>query len=252
MNQTSRYSGILNEQIDLALKAYPHYEKLRKKLAGVFKSYRKNYLKHEPGVYAVEIGCGSGNTTRYVLEVINPKTDALYAVDNDPQAIKRLEERFIDDRVGFREELLPIVKDAYSYLSIPEDKSDFHRSLLAQDIIFSSWVLHNFDRTYKNKVLVASYNRLKPNGAFISLDKIGLDDRVKDEKLFQKQIARINKTLSGYPELRAALIKHEYEDMTPEFILREAEFLAQMRQIGFRNCRIAKRIERDAILVAEK
>jgi len=237
MQQQSRYSGILNEQIDIALKAYPHYKKLRKELAKIYQDYEVT----DGFSRAAEIGCGSGATTKYVLKKASLELPmrVLFALDNDIKMLNCLEKK-----IGWKEGLVLLHFDAYHWLSNGKEST--------LDTIYSSWVLHNFDKDYLNKVLSTSYRKLKPWGVFISLDKIGLDDKVKDEELFQNQISRINKKLSGYPELRDALIKHEYEDMTPEFIMRESETLEQLRRIGFRNCRIVKRIERDAILVAEK
>lgn len=237
MEQASRYSGILNEQIDIALKAYPHYKTLRKVLAKIYQDYGIT----DGFSRAVEIGCGSGATTKYVLKKasLGLPMRVLFALDNDLKMLDCLEKK-----IGWKDGLILLHFDAYDWLSSGRENT--------LDTIYSSWVLHNFDKDYLNKVLTASYRKLKPWGVFISLDKIGLDDKVKDEELFQNQITRINKTLSKHPALKDAMIKHEYEDMTPEFILHETEFLNQIREIGFRNCRIAKRIERDAILVAEK
>ena len=148
---TKRFHGKIGEEYALFERAYTHFNEFQERIA-------KQVSKHCKGkkVYPIlELGCGPGPTSKKLL-MLNKKA-ILTAVDNEPLMIAQAEDYLqqYEDRVYL------VQRDILEYLD------NMPGSVF--DAVASGWTLHNFDSSYREKVLRGIYRVLKPNGKFFSL-----------------------------------------------------------------------------------
>lgn len=179
----------------------------------------------------LEIGCGIGNSAKPILQ--RTDVDMLLLDVNASsfaKATKNLQE-FVD-----RIEFLHI--DALQYLE--NCKGEF-------EVIYSSFVVHNFKRKDRPALLGACRQALKPNGLFILDDCIPPDDEEIDHQLLVRQINRY-KHLSV--ELQPGIISHVIQDASPEYRMPEGQIMQDLADAGFASISVVDRVEREALITA--
>jgi len=82
------------------------------------------------------------------------------------------------------------------------------------------------------------------------MDKIYPGDKSENESYFVLQNKRYANCLSE--DLAKDMILHEYQDFSDNHRMDEAELIKVLKEIGFSKIRIVDRVEREAVLVAEK
>lgn len=224
MKLENRYEGDLRDANQAIIELIPADLTLRVVTALEFKRLYKD------GARALEIGCGEGDSVLPILERTDANIDAL---DESPEMIsiaKQVLSKF-GDRVTF------ITKDAGEYLETCEP----------YDIITSSWTFHNFKKDIREQLFKLIFNKLKPGGTFIYMDKVYASGDKRTP--FDVQNARHRRYLS--PELAKSVADHDEQDFSDTYRIDEEYLVPFLTSIGFK-VEIVDRVERDIVLVAQK
>ncbi|MDA3836206.1 MAG: class I SAM-dependent methyltransferase [Nanoarchaeota archaeon] len=224
------YPDFLIKEYESLMNAYPEHPKLREEVSKIL----NDNLEEQDKVIILDIGCGSGETTKYILkESVKAK---VIAIDNDKRMIDRLKDTF--NKNILKENLEPICQDIFNYIENIND-SFF-------DAITSSWTIHNFKKGERNKLLKEIYRTLQPGGIFVNMDKYVFDDAIKEKESFDEAVKKLSLVSNEKVSLNA--IKHEDEDRHPEIIMKEKESALEMETIGFRKIVFHTRIGREVVM----
>ncbi len=178
----------------------------------------------------LEIGCGEGDSARYVLEYSKASLDLL-DVSKEMISLSKKNLKKFSHRIKYA------CEDALAYLKRAE----------SYNIIFSEWTIHNFKWDEKLALLESIYKNLAPGGIFILMDKVypGKEDH-------QLLIKQLNRYIYLDPEVAQEITAHEKQDYSKDYRIDEKRLLSLLKKIGFRNSRIADRVERDVVIIASK
>jgi len=215
-----RYNKKIEEDKIFRL-ATPHYDKAQKTIVFAVKKNLKNIYKNN--LHILEIGCGTGLTTDIILN-ISPKIN-LVAIDKEKTILEQTKKRF-NNRENKRLTFLHI--DAFKYLKDQPTKS--------LDAVLSAMTLHNCSNKYRSKVYKEIFRVLKKGGIFVNVDKIASDNEKEHKKVFDWQMKQFNifKEI-GRQDLEKKWKKHYIEDEKPNVILREGQYVNELKEIGFNN-----------------
>lgn len=216
------------------LEAYPFHHLLRKEVAALL----HEHIKETPESLVLEIGCGSGETTEYIVRQNNNMQ--LVALDNNKLMIEGLQNKFQEEiRL---QQVIPLCENIFSYMpSIPD--GHFHG-------ITSSWTIHNFSRKERFSLLNEIYRTLKPGGIFVNMDKYVDDDSQKEQESFDAVASYMKLHLESH--LAEMIINHEEEDRHQDIIMRQQESLHEMNGIGFKKITFHTRIGREVVMSCVK
>lgn len=199
-------------------------------------------LPEEESKSIFEIGCGTGITTRYLLDA-QPKA-TIVAVDNAPAMIRQarefLDEPVMSGRVTLHE------TDALAALQALPDHS--------MEVVASGYAVHNFLHGYRARVLEEVFRVLKPGGWFVNGDRYGIDDEkthlltIQDEV---KQYFRIFREENRL-DLLEQWIVHLFSDESSEHAMRLEPMLKLMESIGFSDLTVKSRFEVNALVAGRK
>jgi tRNA (cmo5U34)-methyltransferase len=194
------------------------------------------------GLAAVEIGCGTGITTRALLRA---RPDIMVtAIDNEPEMLGRardsLGEYLTNGKLGLVE------ADALSALrALPAGRLD---------LVASAYTIHNFLDAYRSAVLDEVFRVLRPGGTFVNGDRYALDDLVEQMRLTQTEARHFIDVL--VPRRRADLLQqwilHLFSDASPERVMRLGPAVQRMHEIGFVGIEARFRQGFHAVMVAAK
>jgi tRNA (cmo5U34)-methyltransferase len=230
----SRFKGNLNEYSGLFYSAWPYREILLDNLVRVLCP-----VGEERCGSFLEIGPGAGELAERVLEL--EEKSHMTLVDYDPFVMLNLKKKL--DKYKKRTDF--VLADALDFMRQAKDDTF--------DVVYSSWVIHNFDVNQRERLLSNIYRVLKPGGFFVDLDKYVPDSLREETELFQMHLGRINALdFKGHEDVRQALILHEKEDRLPKYKMKRAESLIEMNIAEFKNARFLMKRERDAIMVGYK
>lgn len=178
----------------------------------------------------LEIGCGEGHSAEHLLRRTDLSLDLL---DVSSKMLASCKKRLR----AFRGRTNYIRADALRYLT----KAPLH------DVVFSAWTVHNFPQADKIRLLEAIYANLNTGGMLMLMDKIY--PRTGLKRLLEMQNIRYR----YLPETaRKAMVAHENRDATDRYRIDEKPFMSALKKIGFKKVRIHDRVEREAVLTAEK
>ena len=233
-----RFHNKLGEEYELFQLVLPHYNDLQNSVGNLIKENFVNSNLNK--IEVLEIGFGSGVTSKVILSSDNRVY--LTAIDDEPimlsKAVENLEQ-FDKSRFNLQ------IVDALKFLEKTGDNSF--------DAIASAWVLHNFTKEYRSKVLNEIYRVIKPGSIFINADKIEVTDRKEHQKNMEWQLSQFEIfEKNGRPELKKEWTDHYFEDGKPERVLIENEFISEIKQIGFKSIDILKRWHDDAAAIIKK
>ena len=235
-----RFQGKISADYELVMRGIPHLSAIDEQLVSAIRAYTPAAPTIRLNV--LEIGCGSGRAT---TKFLSSRTDIkLVAVDNEPEMLAQAEQSL---RNEIKQNKLELVQsDALAYLKSVGDGYF--------DIVASVMALHNFERSYRSRVLREIHRVLKPGGLFINGDKYPPDDPAEFYRILPLHLAPFFDTLG--PASRADLLKevvlHELADLAPERIMKENEFSREVSEIGYGGCKFTYRKNFDAVFYGHK
>lgn len=235
-----RFHGKIGREFDISAIAIPHRKKMHELIGSNIKKELKR--KNEKNLKALEIGFGTGYTTKIILN--SGKKIELIAIDNEEAMLKQAKKNLFADIKNKRVKL--VKKDALEFLK--KQKSDSY------NFFISSETLHNFKKNYRNKVLKEIYRILKSEGVFINEDKYALDNLTKHKKELNWQLKQFKNQFNkrGERDLIKIWTKHYIDDEKTDRKMKESESINLMKKLGFKEIRIKNRIHMEAILTAVK
>lgn len=234
----TRFHNELGDDYDLFKLASPHHDELQNSVAGLVGNLYGN--KDFTEIRVLEIGFGTGITSKEILQA--DERIRLTAVDNEETMLSKAKQKLSDIPV---DRFKLCVEDALEFLKRTESGQ--------YDVVASAWVLHNFLKEYRTKVIREIYRVLKPDGVFINADKIEVTDRAEHAKNMKWQFAQFDVFEKiGKPELKKEWTEHYWEDSKPERALIEKDFERDCLEISFASFEITKRWFDDAVAVIKK
>ncbi len=220
----NRYDGILRKYNHQILEAVPYNPFL-------FVVGAKEIMRlHKKGYRVLEIGSGEGDSTLPLLARSKIKIDML-DVSKEMIDISKKRLQAYAPRINF------ICRDAYEYLS---GTKSYH-------IIFSGWTLHNFRQEDKRTLVEAIYKNLPKKGTFILLDKVYPKN---GREIAKNQYARYRRYLPAHAA--SAIISHERIDETKAYRMTDSSVINLLKAAGFKTVKFIDRVEKDAVVVAQK
>lgn len=176
-----------------------------------------------PTLQVLELGCGTGFTTRQLLD---SREDArILAVDNAPAMLAQARELLAEPLAAGRLELREL--DALSALqSIASD---------SVDIVASAYALHNFLSGYRSRVLAEILRVLKPGGVFVNGDRYAIDDPAEHLRQLQEEIRgyfRVFREMQRL-DLLEQWVVHVFSDESEEHLMRLQPALNEMEALGY-------------------
>lgn len=182
------------------------------------------------GLKVLEIGCGEGDSALPILE--NTKLD-LDLSDISEEMIEVCKQNL----ASYKDRLTYICEDCLAYLKRCEP----------YDVIFSAYTIHNFIQDEKIKLFNEIYNKLKPGGIFLLMDKVYPQEGAREQ--LDHQIKRYDYLPS---EVKDEMVNHEEQDFLPEYRMHEGDVIDSLSRIGFVDVKIVDRLERAVVLIAKK
>lgn len=199
---------------------------------------------YRPGDYVLELGCGPGDST--VPVITRPFTDQMsekqfHLVDSSDRALRAcmraMREKKYIRRASFFEE------DALEFLRSRAESFEY-------GVIYTAWMLHNFDHGHKRELLTLVNKHLRPGGTFILMDKVYPQDKTESRDMLDRQRRRYRLCLP--PNVADAICEHETEDYHPDYRMDEASLASYLESIGFATVEVIDRVERDCVIVCTK
>lgn len=197
-------------------------------VSGVITAYALNmrYLGH---ARVLEIGCGEAHASRVLLERTKISMD-LVDINPEMTAVARQRVRKFKNRARV------ITEDAYQFLE--KVKNPY-------PVIFSSFVLHNFKRLDRQRLLRLCHKAMQPCGLFILNDCIPPDHG--DKALLKRQLRRYE----FLPEaIREPLIEHVERDARWPYRMPEYQIRNDLNVAGFHEIECVDRVDREALIFA--
>lgn len=190
----------------------------------------------------LEIGCGSGLSTRVFLDARSDLT--LEAIDLAPTMLDQARTNLAHDVASGR--LTLELADALSFLEkIPSD---------SLDLVISNYAIHNFLEGYRAKVIQEVIRVMKPGAYFINGDRYGMDDPEQHLRALQDEVRgyfRVFKAINRWDLLEDWVI-HVLSDESLDHVMRLTPSLDWMRTTGFVAIEILHRETVNTNLIARK
>ncbi|MEK6908851.1 MAG: class I SAM-dependent methyltransferase [Nanoarchaeota archaeon] len=230
-----RFHGKLGEEYELFKLACPHFDSIQRGLAKAIKTH------YPTARTALEVGFGSGYTTSFVLSQ-NPSMHVT-AIDNEDIMVKQARHNLKDSIFDGKVDL--VLADALPFLSRCPPRHF--------DVIYSAFTLHNFDSSYRARVLAEIYRVLGKEGLFVNGDKYAFSNPNMHRKSLEWQLKQFDVyDYMGRPDIKREWTSHYLEDNQPDVVMRENEAIHLMNGIGFKDIKRIFRRHMEAILFARK
>jgi ubiquinone/menaquinone biosynthesis C-methylase UbiE len=235
------FAGPLSEQYELVNLICPGLPVLRRKLGEYVAQWRPVYDGPAP-LRVLEIGCGSGASAQALL---TRREDLhLFALDSSAKMLKQARTNLAHWEQAGRIEFTEI--EALEGLArTPEGD---------MDVVASSYVIHNFERGYRERIHAEIYRVLKPGGLFINGDRYAIDDRAAHLAQVQKDTRYWFKTLApmGRLEQLEEWVVHLIHDENSMHIMHLTTAIGNLKSLGFRDVKVERREGVDALVTAVK
>lgn len=214
-----RFKGEIALNYKLIKFAYPDYQIFRGKIYNAIKDYYSNLNKK---IQIVEIGCGYGATTEYILKACSNLN--LVAIDNEILMIEQAK-AYLKKWNGTAQFTIKET-DALLFLNSLQNESI--------DIIVSELTLHNFKNKYRNLVLREISRVLVNGGILINSDKYP-ENGTKRLVSFLYELKCFYQLLipKGKIVLLIKWIIHHLADQFPNRIMKLKESVDELKLLGF-------------------
>lgn len=175
----------------------------------------------------LELGCGTGITTRYLLDSRDDLR--VLSADNAPamlaQARENLAEALAKGRLELRE------SDALSALETLADDS--------LEVVASAYTLHNFLSGYRSRVLGEILRVLRPGGVFVNGDRYAIDEPAEHLRHTQEEVRGYFRVFLAMrrPDLLEQWVVHLFSDESEEHLMRWHPALGEMAELGYAGLR---------------
>jgi tRNA (cmo5U34)-methyltransferase len=238
-NYDALFSGVIGENYDMLNLICPLATKMSHLVGETLKNYAAT---NSDELTVLELGGGTGITTFALLNAC--ENAQILSVDNEPvmqnQAKTALAKWVESGQLAFSPH------DALTALQNLPNAS--------VDVIASAYTLHNFEQSYRAKVIFEMFRVVKSGGIFINGDRYSLDDISTHTKATQNEIADYFRILIGENKLDLLQhwIIHLFNDESENHIMREATALKQLRDSGFAKVEISNRAAVNALVTAQK
>lgn len=202
----------LTKDYNLFQLAVPHYNEMQSFVSKIIKENLSLQKIKNQKYQVLEIGVGFGDTSLEVLKA--NKNIFLTGLDIEAKAIKESKE--ILKKYSNRIKILK--KDCFKFLKLSKNES-FHG-------VVSAFTIHNFNSKQRQILHKEIYRVLKPNGFFINLDKIALNNLKMHQKSLNKQISDFGVFDSiNRNDLKREWTKHYLKDDKVKFTEKEVDTL---------------------------
>lgn len=233
------FSGIIGRDYQMLQRMTPLSLEMSKLVAKELGHYSESAGRT---LEVVELGSGTGITT---LAMLSSSDDlSIVSIDNEPtmqnQASENLKQWVDNGRLSFR------LDDAYHALTqIPNE---------SVDVVASAYTIHNFEHSYRERVVEQIFRVLKPGGRFVNGDRYGLDDLFEHTRTVQEEISGFFDVLIGEnkPDLLEKWIIHLFNDESENHVMREGIALKQLEDAGFVDVALNHRMKVNALVTAVK
>jgi ubiquinone/menaquinone biosynthesis C-methylase UbiE len=228
----SQFSGVLGSDYELILQAIPHRQQLQKRAGEVVCSQSRP-------LRILELGCGPGYLTVHLVD----EDVFVVAVDNEPVMISQAQDILDTHIQNNRVEL--VEDDIINYLSVAPANSF--------DVVVSGYTLHNFSSSNRHDIHAEILRVLRPDGLFVNADKYAQKNQKHQEALnwqlqqFMKVFSAINRQ-----DLVSAWTNNYLHNEHPDIVMREADTIIELLELGFSDVVVTDRTYMEAILVAKK
>jgi SAM-dependent methyltransferase len=191
---------------------------------------------------ALEIGCGSGLSTRAFLDA---RPDLyLEGIDLAPTMLEQARVNLAQDVEDGRLNLY--LMDALTFLEKTPAES--------LDLVISNYAIHNFLDGYRMKVMQEIIRVMKPGAYFINGDRYGMDDPEHHLRALQEEVRGyfvVFKEMNRWDLLEDWVI-HVLSDESLDHVMRLTPSLDWMRTLGFVDIEILHRATVNTNLIARK
>lgn len=233
------FSGIIGRDYDMLQRMSPLSAEMSKIVGREVGRYAE---KAGRPLSVVELGGGTGITT---LAILSSNQDVIVtSIDSEPtmqnQAKESLKQWVDSGRLLFK------LDDAYRALTQLPDNS--------ADVVATAYTVHNFEQSYRERVVEHIFRILKPGGQFINGDRYALDDIFEHTRTVQEEISGFFGVLIGEnkPDLLEQWIIHLFNDESENHIMREGVSLKQLEEAGFVDIALSHRMKVNALVTAVK
>lgn len=234
------FHGALAEDYEMLKLICPAAAEMSQRVADFVSHWRPAYPLDQ--AHLLEIGCGTGITTRHLLAC--PNVVKIVSLDNAPAMLSQARRNLSSSLAEGRLQMIEI--DALSFLqALPE---------ASFDIVASAYTLHNFLTGYREQVLEQIWRVLKPGGLFINGDRYAVDDVDQHLKITQEEVKgyfRVFLTLNR-PDLLEQWVVHLFSDESEHHIMRLQAALDFMASSGFQDIKLHFRDGVNALISAVK
>ncbi len=233
------FSGIIGRDYDMLQRMSPLSAEMSKIVGQAVKLYAE---KAGRPLSVVELGGGTGITT---LAILSSSDDIVVtSIDSEPtmqnQARENLKQWVDKGRLFFK------LDDAYNALTTLPDNST--------DVLATAYTVHNFEHSYRERVIEQIFRVLKPGGQFINGDRYGLDDIFEHTRNVQEEVSGFFDVLiaENKPDLLEQWIIHLINDESENHVMREGVSIKQLEEAGFADIALNHRMRVNALVTAVK
>lgn len=210
MNDTrsqNNFSDTLTNEYELFSLVCPHHDDLQKRMASTVIAHVKDNSLEKPILF--DVGCGYGFSSTEVAKELPSATYLLNDID-EPLLATALQNLYHVSTQSYRGDVEIIIADI-------ADSS--------VDVVYTAWVIHNFPKEKRKRVIKEIHRILKPGGMFINLDKIGNAGEQRTRALAQTLIDFAPCfTKFDKPQIYIDWITHYLQDDQPELLLSDVEY----------------------------
>lgn len=236
------FNGALGEEYATLREICPAAAEMSRHVGAYVRAWKPGGQCTGVPLQAIEIGCGTGITTQALLSARDDLM--LTAFDIAPAMLAQARESLALSLQSGRVQL--IESDALAFLTGVVSHS--------VGLVASGYVLHNFEREYRRRVIAEIFRVLKPGGVFVNGDRYALDDALAHLRVIQDEVRHFFAAFTrlGRLDLLEQWTVHLFSDESPSHVMPLSDALQCYRDVGFSPVVVHHRESNNALVSAEK